>query len=415
MHQLDSEIEKPQIDWMRMLTSSASLEAAFGRMLLRHEHLSFAVAWASHNFPAYNQLLRHRKKLKQGIVGIHFYQTHPSFIEYFLNDKRIKFAKDSSGVFHPKLYLFETSATDWSCVIGSANFTAAAFSKNTESCLLLEASDDPSGETKQHIEKTFASYWKAAGYFNSDELKRYRHFWALFRQRRKGMATEFAVKDAGKSPLATPLLGMSWNTYYQRVLRDSHHGVDARIGILKEAHRLFELKATLSRMSKLERQRIGGIVRGGDPNWGWFGSMFGAGVFKRIVNANSKRLSEALDGIPFTGEVRREEYLSYIEGYVSAYPGRRRHGLATATRLLAMKRPDYFVCFDAENRKGLCKAFGVVLRHHDYERYWDSVIERILISEWWTSPRPKADRERAIWDGRAAFLDSLYYKPTARS
>jgi hypothetical protein len=79
-----------------------------------------------------------------------------------------------------------------------------------------------------------------------------------------------------------------------------------------------------------------------------------------------------------------------------------------------MKRPDYFVCFDAENRDGLCKAFGITLRHHDYERYWDSVVERILISEWWMSPRPSGTRARAIWDGRAAFLDSLYYKPKPR-
>jgi hypothetical protein len=132
------------------------------------------------------------------------------------------------------------------------------------------------------------------------------------------------------------------------------------------------------------------------------------------VNANSRGLSQALDPIPLRGEVRRAEYLQFIDAYVRAYPGRRRHGLATATRLLAMKRPDYFVCFDAENRDGLCRAFGIGLGHHDYERYWDSVIERILISEWWMSPRPTGTKARSIWDGRAAFLDSLYYKPKPR-
>jgi hypothetical protein len=75
-----------------------------------------------------------------------------------------------------------------------------------------------------------------------------------------------------------------------------------------------------------------------------------------------------------------------------------------------MKRPDYFVCYDSANRDGLRKAFNVVLNHHDYERYWDSVVERILLTQWWRSSRPSDVRAGSIWDGRAAFLDSLYYK-----
>ncbi len=73
--------------------------------------------------------------------------------------------------------------------------------------------------------------------------------------------------------------------------------------------------------------------------------------------------------------------------------------------------PFYFVCFDAANRHGLCEAFGIMLNGHDYEGYWDSIVERILISQWWSSPRPKEPQEIKVWDGRAAFLDSLYYKP----
>jgi hypothetical protein len=381
-------------------------------MLERHRSVSFAVAWASHNFPGYDQLLKQELKIKSGIVGIHFYQTHPSFIEHFLNDKRIKFVKDSSGVFHPKFYLFETSASDWSCLIGSANFTGAAFSTNTEVCLLFEASDDPEGVTKRKLESVFSGYWKSAGYFKPTELEVYRSMWKLFREKRKGMAGDFSDKRGGKPVLLTPLINMSWNSYYGRVLRDRHHGIDKRIVVLQEAHRLFGTHQSLAQMSQLERQGVAGFAPEGDIPWGWFGSMFGAGVFKKLINANSPGLSQALDAISPTGEVRREHYLAFIAAYVAAYPQRRRHGLATATRLLAMKRPDYFVCFDSENRGGLCKAFGITLGHHDYERYWDSVIERILISRWWTSPRPTGNaRASAIWDGRAAFLDSLYYKP----
>jgi hypothetical protein len=406
----------PQIAGMRLLTTPAALEKAFKELLMRHEKLSFAVAWASHDFSAYKELVKQAHKIQQGIVGIHFYQTHPGFIEHFLEDKRIGFVKKSSGVFHPKLYLFEGPAAEWSCLIGSANFTAAAFTTNVEACLLFESTDDRDGKLKRQLDKALARYWEGADSFEPAELEQYRDLWKLFRDRRKGMAGDFDSEGGrGKAPLETPLLKMSWDEYYQKVLQERYHGIDGRIALLEMAQQLFETKKSLSRMSKLERQGIGGFAPKGETDWGWFGSMFGAGVFKKIVNANSPRLSQTLDVIPSRGEVRRDEYLAYIGGYITAYPHQKRHGLATATRLLAMKRPDYFVCFDGENRDGLCKAFGIKLRNHDYERYWDSIVERILISKWWTSPRPSRKQARAIWDGRAAFLDSLFYKPRRKT
>ncbi|WP_454652351.1 phospholipase D family protein [Bradyrhizobium liaoningense] len=395
---------------MHLLTTTASLDKTFKLLLTRHRKLTFGVARASHDFGVYKELVKHQRKIDRAIVGIHFYQTHPSFIEHFLNDKRVKFMKDSSELFHPKCYLFETSSKDWSCIIGSANFTAAAFSANTEACLVFEASDDASGVAKKGLDRMFSDYWQAGDYFESDDLEQYRGFWRLFRQRRKSMADDFDGKKRGKSPLSIPLLKMSWRKYYRQVLRDREHGVDRRISVLKEVGKLFESKGSLLHMSKLERQGIGGFAPENGIPWGWFGSMFGAGVFKKLMNANSPHLSKALDQIRVTGEVRRDAYMRFIELYVNAYVNGR-HGLATATRLLAMKRPDYFVCVDAANTRELCKAFGVRLAGHDYERYWDSVVERILISQWWNSPRPATLRAAAIWDGRAAFLDSIFYKP----
>ena len=83
--------------------------------------------------------------------------------------------------------------------------------------------------------------------------------------------------------------------------------------------------------------------------------------------------------------------------------------IATATRLLAMKRPDVFVCIDNKNRSNLCKAFGIIQLGLDYGRYWDEIIERIYDSHWWQNPDPKDSVENVVSDFRAAFLDSLYY------
>jgi hypothetical protein len=83
--------------------------------------------------------------------------------------------------------------------------------------------------------------------------------------------------------------------------------------------------------------------------------------------------------------------------------------VGTATRLLALKRPDTFVCFDSMNRRELCQAFAIPQAGMDYDRYWDEIVERIQDSEWWLHPKPSSAIEKQISAARAAFLDSLYY------
>jgi len=77
--------------------------------------------------------------------------------------------------------------------------------------------------------------------------------------------------------------------------------------------------------------------------------------------------------------------------------------------LLALKRPDTFVCFDAMNRLKLCTAFAIPQARMDYDRYWDDIVERIQDSEWWLHPDPSTKLEKRISGGRVALLDSLYY------
>jgi hypothetical protein len=125
------------------------------------------------------------------------------------------------------------------------------------------------------------------------------------------------------------------------------------------------------------------------------------------VKHDYKNLSLALDTIPSTGDILKDDYLRYAEGYQKASSSRVGE-FAAATRLLAMKRPDTFVCLDARNKVGLCDAFGIS-RNVGYEAYWDSLIERIKNSTWWHDPAPRIGIEREVWEARAAFLDSIFY------
>ena len=110
---------------------------------------------------------------------------------------------------------------------------------------------------------------------------------------------------------------------------------------------------------------------------------------------------------PLVGEVTEEHFDRFRALFRDAFQG---SDLATATRLLAMKRPDYFVCLDSKNRDGLCKAFGIS-KNVSLDNYWPKIVARIIDSAWWNAPEPPEGLERRIWRCRAAFLDVRFYEP----
>lgn len=138
--------------------------------------------------------------------------------------------------------------------------------------------------------------------------------------------------------------------------------------------------------------------------------MKGAGYYHQAVNNNNPHLSSALDKIPLHGQVSRAQYDEYRAEFIKAFP-KGRHGIGILSRLLALKRPDQFVCFDSKNRKELCKDFDIKQTGMDYDRYWEEIIERIIDSPWWKTPAPSGGTERAVWDSRAAMLDAIFYRP----
>ena len=69
---------------MRLITTATELEKEFRRLTKQYEHFYWATAWASSGSKLFNDLLTNKDKIQKIVVGIHFYQTHPDFIEAFL-------------------------------------------------------------------------------------------------------------------------------------------------------------------------------------------------------------------------------------------------------------------------------------------------------------------------------------------
>lgn len=179
------------------------------------------------------------------------------------------------------------------------------------------------------------------------------------------------------------------------------------MALLEEANGLFRDYEHFSDMPDSDRKKIAGYFGTKPIDWGYFGGMRGHGYFKEAIGKSSPIISSALDEIPLEGAVTKRDFDRYCSHFTRAF---KNVGTATATRLLAMKRPDFFVCVAQKNEKKLCAAFGIAQKV-PLSEYWDRVVARITDSNWWDSDKPTDPKERSVWHGRAAFLDVVFYEP----
>jgi HKD family nuclease len=116
---------------MKLITTNSALRKHLMQCLNKYSNVEFAVAWASAHTDVFKKLVSSRAKIKRAIIGTHFYQTHPDVLDRFVDSQVVKFIRQPSGVFHPKIYLF-SNRDAWDALVGSANLTGGALGENTE-------------------------------------------------------------------------------------------------------------------------------------------------------------------------------------------------------------------------------------------------------------------------------------------
>ncbi|MCW0232894.1 MAG: phospholipase D family protein [Ferrovibrio sp.] len=401
---------------MKILHKSATIADAFKREIENCRYIHISVAWAGTDFPGYKLLLRYTRRIKQAVIGTHFYQTDPDFIAQFIGNPVVHFVPHTNGVFHPKIFLFDRKGGGWAGLVGSANFTHSAFSRNEEVCVYLTDKDDPDGSVRWSLDDAMAHHFSLGKSAESLWLDDYRLAAERNRSRLKALGGYENQENSKKRLYEASIIKMDWPTFYADIRSEGNNPptyFNRRIEVLTKARELLSSHATFSDIPILERGQLAGF-REGEEGWGWFGSMKGAGRFKKLVNRYPAALAKALENIPMEGPVFKKHYLAYANQYQKAFENVDGigHGLATATRLLAMKRPDYFVCLDKANKKALQEGLGFTIGLHQYEKYWDGVIAPIQDSSWWNSPRPRERRQAQAWDFRAAMLDAITYDLT---
>jgi HKD family nuclease len=394
---------------MKLVTTNADLASNLSRLIKRYPNVAFAVAWASSGTKIFEELCANRARIRKAVIGTHFYQTHPDVLDTFAGSNDVRFVLLPLGVFHPKIYIF-WDENHWELMIGSANLTAGALNRNSEAMVLISDIEAGSSTLKEEVTNLIESYWDAARIVSKAEAISYRALWSRQQPALRRLSGRYGQSDTRKAPVDMSVMAMPWGQFFKAVQSDAHHGFEKRCGLLQRVRGAFETIGQFQLMELGMRKTIAGLPNRFDERWAWFGSMKGAGYYHQAVNKNNVDLSNALDEIPLRGPVSRDHYEAYIATFVRAFP-KGGHGVAVASRLLAFKRPDYFVCLDSKNEKELRQDFEIKRAGMNYDRYWEEIIERITDSAWWNEPFPEEPLARTVWSGRAAMLDAIFYRP----
>lgn len=127
--------------------------------------------------------------------------------------------------------------------------------------------------------------------------------------------------------------------------------------MLKYAHNIFTAHENFLDIEIEARKLIAGLPNTVDNfHYGWFGTTRSNGIFSQAIRQNSKKFAKAIDQIPLTGEISRNDFLEYFKVCQSAGF---ENPIGVSTRLLAIKRPDLFFCLNEANKSGICRDLGI--------------------------------------------------------
>ena len=240
-----------------------------------------------------------------------------------------------------------------------------------------------------------------------EDVDVYRTAYELMRRSRQRLDGTYGSARS-TSPLESEMMRMSWTQYVARIRDAGDDHLRNWIELLKDIRTQFERTPRFEDLHVDVRAMIAGLPNGRTKNQGYFGSMRGDGYFHSAVKTAPTGISAALDCIPLNGPVTRQYYDRFVELFAPAVAGERQRP-SVASRLLAMKRPDLFVCISKRNRTALAADFSIAASRIDFDMYWSAIAERIRDARWWSQLRPATGQKLDIWLGRADTLDAVFY------
>jgi len=397
---------------MNILTTPTAIQTALRGCMSTYRHYDWAVAWAGagSDFDLFAFLARSPKKIRKLIIGTHFCQTHPDFIERFQDYEGVRFIRSTDELFHPKVYWFENSPNDWACIVGSANFTMSAMKRNVEVCIMITSQDHGAKVVPEEIQELIERHWDNAVPGNEIDLVDYRKKWekhARFAKvnsqkihRKRGQTIEKEIVIDGHASVGA-LLNVNWKNYQKAIVnadRYKRHG-DATLKALGVIAKLWRVHSSYAKMSKVDQNKLLGT----SGDFVWLGNMGANRKFMANRTQIELDVSRALNEIPLDKgkAVTETHYQSFIKKW-ELIPN---VAIGIASRLLTVRRPDVFCSVNKRSNARLSGALGI--KTIDTSNYFHSCLNVFHQSSWWNAPCPKSAEGSRLWSSRMAILDFL--------
>lgn len=388
------------------ITDTDALFSSLRELLAWSDEVDLCVAWASSS----NGQGRHWKelaldKVHRAVVGTAFAQTEPAaLVELDKKTDCLRLMINSTGTFHPKVILGR-KGDKRRAIVGSANFTTAAYTSNTELSMLLKGT--ATEPAFKQIESFIETQWTRGVELDDEWLAEYTLSWQEAK-RRKVIVPGAKLEVASVTDLDVP-----WSKYAEIIRgqegRQLANGYRIRVSgaapsyfeELRLVHAAFRREPRFARLSKEERDLMMGI---GKASSGLLGSMQPAGYAKGIVNQSPELIGTVLDRLPLDGPVSLSQAADLLDE-LTQLKGIK---IGVATRFFAVKRPDLFVSVNNGSRPQLAALQGG--REVKTLPHYIKLLADVWATEWHQSERPADKSEAILWDRRAAVLDAALYE-----
>lgn len=375
-----------------LLATTSDFLSAWTELVEWADEIRFSHAWIDSLSPGWKALEPHLEKVRASVVGVHFGRTDPKAIRALVERAtgQIRVIEQEKGTFHPKV-LVGFKGQQRRIILGSGNMTRGAFGKNTEINVLMagKVPDRIFGD----LERALDAHWNDGRRPSPNVLDEIRSAWMNRQPTTKAVLSKATRRDKG-------ILSMTWTEYYDKF---DIKNIAIALQELAEAQEWF---ATMPRFTDIAPEGREFIVGLGASEHS-FGH--NSRNMPRIMKQKTlvTKIGELIDPIPL--DPYHPIDTSIIHQAFKIKDQIRGVGMASITRLLCVKRPDYFFPVNGGNETRMTELIGRPPKTGDE---YIAMLETIHAAPWFEPKRrPRDPREREVWNARVALLDRLLYEP----
>jgi HKD family nuclease len=385
----------------RFILNSDELTNVLNELIETSETIFISAAWVTHITDSYKLLLKHKNKISHFFCGISEFITTPQVLKDFALPFEHFSVVNDTKLFHHKCLIFKLKDKNGvfthTVLQGSANLTYSGLHENYEIMQMTHFNSLIDLDEKLHRLLKPASVSVDISYI-LDYERRYEKYHARQSQ-----------IEAIRDQLATNFGDISFDEYLKFYDRYIH--LEQRVALLDYFKGLLQ-KSSFHELELMDRKKIAGLYQGKDNlllDSRWFGSMRRATHFYAQVENHPELISNAIKLIPQDGPVTELDYHNFCSAMINA-SGYNDDPIGIVTRMLAMIRPDYFLCITSQNKQAITQDFAIKSSELSLGNYWELITMPLTQSPWWKSDRPQGLAGK-IWDYRVALLDCIYYEP----